>query len=166
MYIKTQRLCLRPFLDSDQTAMMELLTNDIIKKTYMIPDFDCEEQVVRLFKRYQELSLKEERFVVGIELKGTLIGFINDTGIKDDYIELGYVIHPDYHNQGYCTEAFKAAIKALFKKGFRTVAAAAFEHNIASRRVMEKAGMEQLDKTESIEYRGVTYRCTCYAITK
>ena len=164
--IKTARLTLRPFLDSDQPAMMEMLTDSLIKKTYMIPDFDCEEQVIRLFRRFQELSLNKERFVVAIDLDGQLIGFMNDTGIKDDYIELGYVIHPKQHSKGYCTEALKGAIGFLFEKGFRTVGAAAFEDNIASRRVMEKAGMKLLEKTENIEYRGVNHRCACYSITK
>ncbi len=166
MFISTPRLTLRPFSDDDQGEMIEMLTNDIIKQTYMIPDFDSEEQVIQLFKRYQELSLKKDRFVVGIDLDGKLIGFMNDTGIKDDYIELGYVIAPKYHKKGYCTEALKAAIAYLFDQGFRTVAAAAFEDNIASRRVMEKAGMKRLDREESIEYRGVTHRCICYEVTK
>ena len=51
----------------------------------------------------------------------------------------------------------------LFAKGFREVVCGAFEENTASLRVMEKAGMEKLDITESIEYRGKVHNCVYYS---
>ena len=104
MEIHTKRLFIRPFLDHDEEIMLRLLTDSKIKETYMIPDFDCMEKVLRLFKRYQELSKTPERIVGAITLDDHVIGFFNDTGIRDGYIELGYVIDPAFHNQGYMTE--------------------------------------------------------------
>lgn len=37
--IKTSRLVLKAYEPEDQESMVELLTNDEIKKTFMIPDF-------------------------------------------------------------------------------------------------------------------------------
>ena len=38
--IKTERLVLNMLSDKDVEAALDLLTNDIIKKTYMLPDFE------------------------------------------------------------------------------------------------------------------------------
>ena len=166
MEIHTKRLFIRPFLDHDEETMLRLLTDSKIKETYMIPDFDCMEKVLRLFKRYQELSKAPERIVGAITLDDHVIGFFNDTGIRDGYIELGYVIDPAFHNQGYMTEALTALIAYLFEHGFREVGAGAFVENPASLRVMEKSGMVRQEKEDDIEYRGVTHHCVYYHICK
>ena len=166
MYIRTERLELRPIVEGDREAMCALLTDDIIKQTYMLPDFPDADALERMFLRLCVLSEDESRFVAGIALNGGLIGFMNDVGMENGCIELGYVIHPAHHNCGYATEALRAAIGALFEKGFVRVEAGAFEGNTASLRVMEKCGMEKIDKTEPIEYRGKIYRCVYRAIER
>jgi len=42
--------------------------------------------------------------------------------------------------------------------------AGAFAENCASIRVMQKAGMQLMDKTELIEYRGQNRNCVYYGI--
>ncbi len=166
MELRTKRLLIRPFLAEDEEIMLRLLTDSKIKETFMIPDFDCREQVLRLFLRYQDLSLSPERIAGAIVLNDRLIGFFNDTGIKDGYIELGYVIDPAFHNQGYMTEALTALIAHLFEQGFREIGAGAFVENPASLRVMEKAGMIRQEKEDDIEYRGLVHHCIYYHICK
>ena len=166
VHIQTQRLLLKPFSDHDRDAILALLTNEQIKQTYMIPDFHSPEQAEKMFHRFQELSLSEDRYVAGMYLNNALIGFLNDVGIHDHEIELGYVVDPRYHNQGYATEALKAVIAHLFRQGFRQISAGAFEDNPASIRVMVKSGMTLLDKTEDMDYRGVTHHCVYYSIQK
>ncbi|MBQ7916726.1 MAG: GNAT family N-acetyltransferase, partial [Firmicutes bacterium] len=61
VHIQTQRLVLKPFSLHDKDALLALLTNDRIKQTYMIPDFPSLEQAERMFHRFQELSLAEDR---------------------------------------------------------------------------------------------------------
>ena len=77
-------------------------------------------------------------------------------------VELGYVIHPAYQNQGYATEALTAGIDALFQAGISTVETGAFEENSASMRVMEKSGMHRIPRTDQIDYRGNTHTCVYY----
>ena len=43
--------------------------------------------------------------------------------------------------------------------GFRKVMAGFFEENTASRRVMEKSGMQLNDLVEEEEYRGIIHKC-------
>ena len=130
--------------------MFRMLTDAQIKKTYMLPDFESDEQVEKLFQRFIQQSNQEDRFVRGMDANGKLVGFLNDVCSEDGKIELGYVVHPEFWGRGYCTEGLKAAMEILFAKGFREVVCGAFEHNKASLRVMEKAGMEKLDFTEAV----------------
>ncbi len=163
MYIETERLVLKPLSDSDRDNMIELLTNSEIKKTYMLPDFESEEQAEKLFLRLKEGSLAEKVYQVGIFLDGEVIGYANEVERDGDKIELGYMIHPKYHNKGYGTEMLRAMIDEMFARGFAEVLAGAFEENPASMRIMEKSGMTRIEKTDEIEYRGKVHKCVYYS---
>lgn len=130
----------------------------------MVPDLKTTEQVTALAETLISYSQIEdvEHLAYGIYADDRLIGFINDCGMENDTIEIGYVIHPDYQGKGYATEAVHMMIKELLKMGFRKVKAGYFEKNEASRRVMEKCGMKQLSYTDEIEYRGITHKCLYY----
>lgn len=162
--IKTERLVLNMLRDKDVEAALDLLTNDIIKKTYMLPDFEKRTDAIPLFQRLMTLSQDSSRFLRGIYLNEHLVGYINEVEKDDQFIELGYILHPAYHNQGYMSEALAAAFEPLFKKGFKEVICGAFEENKASLRVMQKAGMKLLERTDDIEYRGKVHRCIYYGI--
>lgn len=161
--IHTNRLTLKPMEDKDQADMLQILTDNQIKQTYMLPDFESEGQVIKLFKRIQEFTRAEDRIDCGIYLNDRIIGFANMVEIKDKSIEIGYVIHPIYWNQGYATETLTALIQKLFEMGYEEVLTGAFEENIASQRVMQKSGMTLLDLQEEIEYRGKVHNCVYYS---
>ena len=157
--IRTGRLCLRAMEERDREDAVDLLTNEEVGRTYMVPQFPSREAAYPLFERLVSLSRAPERFVYGICLEGRLIGFLNDVEIVGERIELGYVIHPARKNNGYATEALAAAMQALFAMGYARVRAGAFAENGASLRVMEKCGMTRLAEEEELEYRGVLHRC-------
>ena len=160
--METKPITLRPLHLEDQGQMLEILTSNLVNKTYMLPDFETSEAAIPLFNRLMMLSNDTQRFVRCIALDDTAIGFLNDVEIKDGFIELGYVIHPAYHNRGFMTAALNTAIKELFRLGYQTVHCGAFKENAASIRVMEKAGMVRISKTEDIEYRGKLRHCVFY----
>lgn len=164
--IKTKRLEIKPYQDADQDAMIELLTNQKIKESFMIPDFETEKEAINMFKKLQAFSYSEEHYERGIYLEHKLIGFVNDVEIVDGVIELGYVIHPKYQNKGYASEMLKAVIDELFQEGFHQIVAGAFENNIASIQVMQKCGMKKILKEEDIYYRGMSHHCYYYAISR
>ena len=159
-------LKLRPFLPADQTRILETVTSTKVNQTYMLPDYEKMEDAIPLFERLSKLSQDSSRFVRCIDVDGQAVGFLNDVEIKDGSIELGYVIHPDFHNRGYMTQALRAAIEELFARNYQRVICGAFEGNKASQRVMEKAGMTKIEFTEIIEYRGLSHNCVYYEIRK
>ena len=164
--IITPRLTLRPMADTDADAVIGILIHPQVTATYMIPDLPTREEQMALFERFKTLTHDESRFVYGIDLGGRIIGFLNDVDRGEDWIEVGYVIHPDHWNCGYAAEALGAAVELLFAHGFSAVRAGAFEENPASLRVMEKCGMIRQDHTDEIEYRGITHTCIYYVAAR
>ena len=160
--IPTPRLCLRPFAPADAETMVDLLSHPQVGKTYMVPDFSSREEAYPLFRRLLELSLGNDRFVYGIYYGDVPVGMLNDVGVENGCVELGYVIHPAYWNRGFATEALAAAMDTLFRMGFHTVITGAFEENIPSIRVMEKCGMTRIAQNEDIEYRGSLHHCVYF----
>ena len=127
----------------------------------MVPDFETKSQAAALAGKLIEFSKIEDavHLEYGIYQNGTLIGFINDCGVREDEIEIGYVIAPEYQGHGYATEAVRAVIHELRGMGFRKITAGYFEENAASRRVMEKAGMHPSGYVGREEYRGAVHTC-------
>lgn len=166
MRFNTTRLEIRPIGQADREAVLDLLTDKTVAKTYMLPDYQSRIEAEPLFQRLVLLSGDESRYVAGVYLDGAFIGMMNDVEIKGTQIEMGYAYLPAYYNRGYATEAFRGAISYLLDHGFTTVVAGAFSENPASLRVMEKCGMVKQDYTDEIEYRGNTHTCIYYAAQK
>lgn len=160
MYDKT--ITLRNFSNNDQERILDILTSEKVNKTYMLPDYETRADAIPLFQRLMDLSHRADRYVRCIALNDEAIGYINDVETKDSSMELGYVIHPEYHNCGYMTQALSLAIKELFEKEYRCIICGAFEENKASQRVMEKCGLVRIAHTDAIEYRGTIHNCVYY----
>lgn len=157
---------LRPILPADRERMLDILTSEKVNKTYMLPAFVDRDAALPLFRRLMEMSRDRSKYVRAIADGNSPVGFVNHTDIQGHTIELGYVIHPDFHGKGYMTEALQLAVAELFDMGYHEVTAGAFSTNAASIRVMEKCGMTKLGKTEQIEYRGAVHSCVYYSIKK
>ena len=154
---------LRTMEPTDQERMLDILTSELVNKTYMLPDFANREDALPLFLRLMEMSRDAGSYVRAIAAEDGLAGFLNRVEIQGKTIELGYVIHPDFHGRGYMTKALQLAMEELFALGYEEILTGAFSTNIASIRVMEKCGMAKLDKTEEIPYQCVTHTCLYYS---
>lgn len=166
MYIPTERLQLKPITRDSLDILTELLCDETVTRTYMVPDFACPTEAMPLAERLMALSESDDRLVAGIYAGTELIGILNETESNAESIELGYALLPRYCNRGYATEALRGAIGHCFARGFREVRAGAFEENLPSIRVMVKCGMKKLPLTEEIPYRGTPHTCVYYSITK
>lgn len=166
MYLKTDRLELKSISPDSIESLVELLTDDLVKQTYMVLDFPNREAAVKLAEQLIALSEQEDRYVAGIYFGDALIGILNETEVAGDRIEVGYAILPRFHNQGYCTEALRGTIDYFFSLGFTEVAAGAFAENTASIRAMVKSGMVKLHRQDRIEYRGRIHSGVYYSIKR
>lgn len=105
------------------------------------------------------IVLKKKEIVIG----SISVEFSNDSS---ESCEVGYCIGKFYWNRGIMTEALRAIMHYLFYEvGYQEIRAKHDVLNIASGRVMQKAGMQ----FKKIEYRtgirrdGSAYDCAVYA---
>jgi len=164
MFIQTQRLILKEITENDFSSLYDLLTNEKVKKTYLVPDFKTDEDFLKTFRHLHNLSKTPDSRTAGVFLNETLIGLFHEVETNGTSIEVGYAIHPNFWNKGYATEALQAGIRYFFEHGFSEVYAGAFKTNPASLRVMEKAGMHKTKMKASVDYRGETHPCVYYSV--
>ena len=162
----SERLTLKSIEEKDKKDLLKIVKDSKVKKSYMLPDFSNEEEEEKFFQKLRNFTLNKEKFVYGIYSKNKIIGFINQVSLENDVIELGYFIASNEWNKGYATEALKTAINELFRMGIKAVQAAHFECNPASGRVMQKAGMLKIEKTEVIVYREQEHKCVYFEIDR
>lgn len=159
-----QNTTLREVLSQDKKAVISLLLNDKVAETYMIPENIDISLAERYYSRFLEISGMENRYFRIICADEEPVGVIHDVGIKENCIELGWAILPQYHGRGHGTEALRLAMNELSLRGFTDVVAGAFSENIPSIRIMEKNGMLRSCKEETICYRGKDRLCVYYEI--
>ena len=144
--LKTPRLHLRPFALSDAGEVQRLAGEKEVSATtaslpHPYPNGAAEEWIATHAAKW---SAREELiFAITLKTPSQLIGSISLVLLPaDEKAELGYWVGVPYWNQGYATEAARAAIDYGFRLlGLNRVQAHHLATNTASGRVMEKAGM-------------------------
>ena len=82
-------------------------------------------------------------------------------------IIIGFTLSKDYWNKGFTTEAVKKTINYIFKKTkFNLIKASHFDHNMQSKRVIEKCGFTYIDKRKSEKKYITGYEIINYYILK
>ncbi len=164
--VTTANLVLDSLKDKDQDAVIQILTNDKIKETYIIPDL-APRDAENLFKKLKLNSKSTGHYVRGIFKDNELIGIINENGrLVDKKVDLSIAIKPECQGKGFATEALKAAIEELFKLGYEEVSSYSFETNLANIHVLENCNMERLPRQEKMTYREREYTVIFYTIKK
>ena len=95
------------------------------------------------------------------------IGSINVVKRNDiDFnCEIGYCLSRKFWNKGYMTEALKKVIEFLFSEGYYRIDLRHAVENVASGKVMQKAGMSLQGLSKGSCYvRGKFYDCNIYYI--
>lgn len=141
--LETERLILRPFVISDAPSMSQLAGHPEIAATTLNMPSPYSEEAARTFIESVQDNPKNHAFAIVRKQDQQLLGGI---GIhpeeRHQHAELGYWIGVPYWNQGYASETAKRIVDYGFEAlKLRRIYAGYFAHNIASRRVMEKAGM-------------------------
>jgi RimJ/RimL family protein N-acetyltransferase len=103
---------------------------------------DAQESKVEIERRYDKLDPEKKWFL--IEKKdGSKIGFIGQ-GPARSCLEIGYGLISKERGKGYCTEAVQLMVDYLFlSKDIVRIQAETDPRNIASQKVLEKAGFQR-----------------------
>jgi ribosomal-protein-alanine N-acetyltransferase len=147
--IETQRLQLRPYTLDDLDRLSAILRNpEVMKYSPRGPmPKGKEKQVTREIIEYFIEHWEKYGFGVWAAIEKTSRKLIGHCGLNclpnTPDIEVIYRFDQNYWNQGIATEATKACLQYGFEsaKLYKIVAIASPKH-IASRRVMEKAGLK------------------------
>ncbi|MFD3447521.1 GNAT family N-acetyltransferase [Microbacteriaceae bacterium 4G12] len=160
MYIETKHLYMIPFT-------LELVEATILGKSVLeqhipykvstewpLPDYAevLPFKIERLQK--QPDRSKWSRLIIHKQ-DGLIIGDIGFKGGPNEAgtVDIGYSIVPSYRKKGYATESVESMIAwALSQAEVKRVTADCLEHNLASIRVLQKAGMKEVSRMSGMIY--------------
>lgn len=127
---------LRKYKTSDLDRHLELLAMNGIKA-------NKKNEAVWLKKAIKNYKKKPEFYVLAITLNNKIIGNAIAEKIKNKSCDIGFWIGKKYQNKGYATKALKLFLKHI-KRKFKpkTIYASHKKGNLASARVLEKAGFK------------------------
>ena len=144
--LKTERLILRRYKESDIDMQYEVLTDNRLAEYIKFPNLTKEEELecIKDWIKNADDS-KYEKWVITLKSDNTPIGNISVNGIekRHNYCNVGYVILYAYWGKGYASEALKVVSDYLLESGYYLVECSCNELNKQSSRVMEKAGFKK-----------------------
>ena len=161
MILKTKRLILRPWKESDAECLYHFAKNPKIGPIAGWPPHKSVEESLEIIKT---VFSKKETYAITID--DNAIGcvgllFYPDTNHYwgDDGVELGYWIGEEYWGQGLVVEACKAVLKHAFEDLNINKIHASFKYeNHQSKRVLEKLGFKYYAELENTNYLGEQFR--------
>lgn len=149
VYLETERLLLRQFTPADVDNLVELDSDPAVMR-YLnggtpTPRDVIERDILPRFLRSYARGDGFGRWAAIEKATGAFLGWFSfqphDDAHPDD-VELGYRLRKAAWGRGYATEGARALIRKGFTElGVRRVYATTYQDNLASRRVMEKAGL-------------------------
>lgn len=146
----TDRLSLRPLAMDDLDAMYAIhRREDICRYLYWQPH-DRAETREWLAHRVNQTRFDHIRDMIAFAVQrrdtGAVIGWANLrlTSVEHSQGEIGYVLHPDHHGRGFATEVAIVLLRTGFEgAGLHRICARCDGRNVASAKVMERAGMRR-----------------------
>ena len=139
-----EKIILRPLREDDINDIYQACQDPTISAFTRVP-YPYDKEMAEEFVRGSDLSYRNHQGIVfAIEKDGRFAGAIGLHGIQlsDHCAEVGYWIEKSHRGSGLCTAALQALLGfSLDVLAFRRIEGMADFNNIASQRVMERAGM-------------------------
>ena len=158
MVLKTKRLILRDFVESDWEAVLAYQQDPLYLRYYEWTSRTAEEvrDFIQMFldQQKQEPRIKFQ-FALTLKETGQLIG---NCGVRRDSAEayegeIGYELDPTFWSRGYATEAARAVLDFGFTHmNLHRISAFCVADNMGSARVLEKLGMRQEGRLREHQY--------------
>lgn len=145
LLIKTDRLVLRPFKDSDLEDFYEYAKTPGLGEMAGWPHHESIDDTRKVLDRF-----KKNKDVLAIEKDGKVIGSIGLHPVDDEFYkdfedrkgkEIGFVLSEDFQRKKIMTEAVKALMKYAFEDlDLDFISAGYFRNNFKSRAFQKKLG--------------------------
>lgn len=141
--LTTDRLILRKITLEDAPELFFMRTDDRVMKYIERPRPATINETIEFINKIDGLEKSNDLITWGIALKNEpkLIGTVCYLNIKKENYrsELGYALHPDFHNKGIMNEVLTAVIDYGFKvMKLHSIEANINPANIASQKLLEK----------------------------
>lgn len=141
MILETKRTILRAFNEHDLNDLYEYSSQDGVgEMAGWRHHVHINESKRRLTKNISNPNM----YAIELKKNSKVIGCIaiNEEfeENREDTKELSFILNRDYHNQGIMTEVIQRILAYLFDQGIEYVVAVCFQHNLASKRLIEKCG--------------------------
>lgn len=143
--LTTKRLLLRESTLKDVNIIFFLRSNQEVMKYISRPVITEKQEATDFFHKVTKETKDSESLFWAITIKNKpgMIGAISLWNFSDDLLtaEVGYSLHPDFHNQGIMSEALVAVLEYGFKAlHFQTIEAFTDRLNEPSKRMLLKNG--------------------------
>lgn len=154
--LRTSRVVLRPWVESDAPAFLDIYGREEVIR-WLGPQ-PRRVTVTTLEIAHERLRFREQRIaglapplglwaIVPVDADrdepiGTLLLMpLEDAAGPTDLVEVGWHLHPDWQGRGFATEAAQAVLDAAPAAGIEEVLALTDLHNFPSQRVALRLGM-------------------------
>ena len=143
--LKTKRVLLRSLTEEDTEALFLLRSNKLVNKFIARkPPSKMEEVQAFTRDRMKEIENNKIRFWVILKKENpNVIGSICLWNFDDKktIAEVGYDLHPDYHKQGFMSEALLVVLNYGFTKlDLNSIEAFTHKDNVSSIKLLNKFG--------------------------
>ncbi|MDD3800070.1 MAG: GNAT family N-acetyltransferase [Novosphingobium sp.] len=140
MFIRTERLFLRPGWPEDLDDLVEAFRDEEFQRTIAVEALPLKRDAVRAYLEQPRNPRLPHFFMYLRGAHGAkLVGGIG-LGEDGDEIEVGYWITSAYRGKGYALEALSAVVEQARVLGYTKLVARHFVDNESSVRVLEAAG--------------------------
>lgn len=139
--LKSERLTLRALNFNDIQAVFDLRSNDEINKLISRKTPENLEDAKEFINVCHSEFSKGNRIFWAIEFNEKVIGTIvyHSISSEKNYAEIGYELHPKYHQKSFMSEALKTVLDFGIKKmNLKIIEAFTHKNNMASIALLEK----------------------------
>ncbi|MBF7010160.1 GNAT family N-acetyltransferase [Novosphingobium resinovorum] len=154
MFVRTERLFLRPAWPEDFDDLVEALSDDDVQRTVDVAPLPRSAEELRIYlDRPRDPRLPH--FFMYLRAPGgpQLVGSIglgrSDSALGAKEIEVGYWIVPRYRGRGYAGEALRAVVNQARSLGHLRVIASHFADSRGTQQVLESAGFHDTGQVRS-----------------
>ena len=163
--IKTQRLTLRDMLREDQTVLHHLRSDPEVigYMEYLRSDTASESWgwILETIEHNSRIPRQSYNLVIKRRSDNQILGWIGigqATGEPAGILDFGYALLPEFWGQGYATEALSGILKIGFERlGADLIFGECDSNNLASGRVMEKAGLHMEGQSEDSDQKDLKF---------